>query len=83
MDDDDYGSPPPPAPGRSMDIELHGQEIVTIDLDRLEPYPEDIIDLLVDANSKINKWTKLAWEYWKGGLLDGAESIALKAIQRT
>ena len=82
MDDNDSGSPPPLPMGRSVDIELPSHEIITIDLDRLDPNPEDVIELLNEAETYVNKWTKMIWEYWKVGLLDGAETIATKAIQR-
>ena len=76
MDDNDNGSPPPLPIGRSVDIELPSHEIITIDLDRLDPNPEDVIDLLDEAVSHVNKWSEMIWEYWKSGLLDGAETIA-------
>lgn len=68
------------APGRSVDIELGGQEVITIDLDNLDPNPEDVLDLLKDGQCKIWVWTKLAGEYWRRGFLEAAEKIALAAI---
>jgi len=67
-------------PGRSVDIELGGQEVITIDLDNLDPNPEDVLDLLKDGQCKIWVWTKLAGEYWRRGFLEAAEKIALAAI---
>ncbi|PFH49770.1 hypothetical protein AMATHDRAFT_76029 [Amanita thiersii Skay4041] len=69
------------APGRSVDIELGGQEVITIDLDNLDPNPEDVLDLLKDGQCKIWVWTKLAGEYWRRGYLDAAEQIATAAIE--
>ena len=61
--------------GRSVDIELGGQEVITIDLDNLDPNPEDVLDLLKDGQCKIWVWTKLAGEYWRRGYLEAAEKI--------
>lgn len=69
--------------GRSIDIELGGQEVITIDLDNLDPNPEDVLDLLKDGQCKIWVWTKLAGEYWRRGYLDAAEKIALTAVECT
>jgi len=71
------------SPGRSVDIELGGQEVITIDLDNLDPNPEDVLDLLKDGQCKIWVWTKLAGEYWRRGFLDAAEKIALAAVDCT
>ncbi|KAF8070705.1 RNA polymerase II-associated protein [Lyophyllum atratum] len=68
-------------PGRSVDIELGGQEVITIDLDNLDPNPEDVLDLLKDGQCKIWVWTKLAGEYWRRGYLEAAEKIARSAIE--
>ncbi|KAM6502121.1 RNA polymerase II-associated protein [Amanita muscaria] len=68
-------------PGHSIDIELGGQEVITIDLDNLDPNPEDVLDLLKDGQCKIWVWTKLAGEYWRRGYLDAAERIALSAVE--
>ncbi|KAF8893448.1 RNA polymerase II-associated protein [Infundibulicybe gibba] len=67
--------------GRSIDIELGGQEVITIDLDNLDPNPEDVLDLLKDGQCTIWVWTKLAGEYWRRGYLPAAEKIALTAIE--
>lgn len=80
VDGDEYGTPPPFS-GRSIDIELGGQEIVTIELDNLDNNPGDFIELLIEANSEASVWTKLACEYWKKGLLDAAEEIASEAVK--
>ena len=69
--------------GRSVDIELGGQEVITIDLDNLDPNPEDVLDLLKDGQCRIWVWTKLAGEYWRRGYLEAAERIALAAIDCT
>ncbi|KAG5647061.1 hypothetical protein DXG03_001431 [Asterophora parasitica] len=66
---------------RSVDIELGGQEIITIDLDNLDPDPEDVLSLLKDGQCKIWVWTKLAGEYWRRGYLDAADKIARSAIE--
>jgi hypothetical protein len=74
----DYESPL--AAGRSVDIELGGQEVITIDLDNLDPNPEDVLDLLKEGQCKVWVWTKLAGEYWRRGYLGAAEKIAQQAI---
>src|ERR1700733_13787421 len=66
--------------GRSVDIELGGQEVITIDLDNLDPNPEDVLDLLKEGQCKVWVWTKLAGEYWRRGYLGAAEKIAQQAI---
>ncbi|KAH7889009.1 hypothetical protein F5I97DRAFT_1804053 [Phlebopus sp. FC_14] len=68
-------------PGRSIDIELGGQEVITIDLDNLDPNPDDVLDLLKEGQCRISVWTKLAGEYWRRGYLDAAERIAHAAIE--
>lgn len=75
MDDDAV------VPGRSVDIELGGQEVITIDLDNLDPNPEDVLDLLKDGKCSIYVWTKLAGEYWRRGYHAASEKIALAAIE--
>lgn len=65
---------------RSIDIELGGQEVITIDLDNLDPNPEDVLDLLKEGQCKVSVWTKLAGEYWRRGYLAAAEKIAHSAI---
>ncbi|OBZ70980.1 Tetratricopeptide repeat protein 1 [Grifola frondosa] len=72
---------PSPPPGRSIDIELGGQEVITIELDSLDPNPEDLIELLREGQCRVWIWTRLAVEYWRKGLLDAAEKIALAAIR--
>jgi RNA polymerase-associated protein CTR9 len=67
--------------GRSVDIELGGQEVITVDLDNLDPNPTDVLDLLKEGNCKIWVWTKLAGEYWRRGYLDAAERIAISAVE--
>lgn len=71
------------ASGRSVDIELGGQEVISIDLDNLDPNPDDVLDLLKEGQCKIWVWTKLAGEYWRRGYLEPAERIANAAIDCT
>ncbi|THH04202.1 hypothetical protein EW145_g5695 [Phellinidium pouzarii] len=80
MEDESYGMPPPSAPSRSIDVELGGQEVVTIELDTLDSDPRDYIDLLIEGNAKVSIWTRLACEYWKKGLLESAQQCAESAI---
>jgi RNA polymerase-associated protein CTR9 len=70
-----------PSTGRSVDIELGGQEVITIDLDNLDPNPEDVLDLLKEGQCTVYVWTKLAGEYWRRGYLEAAEKIAHCAIE--
>ncbi|KAI0786580.1 RNA polymerase II-associated protein [Abortiporus biennis] len=70
-----------PQPGRSIDIELSGQEIITVDLDNLDADPDDVLDLLKESQSGVWVWTKLAGEYWRKGLLDTAERLAQAAVE--
>lgn len=70
-----------PSTGRSVDIELGGQEVITIDLDNLDPNPEDVLDLLKEGQCTVYVWTKLAGEYWRRGYLEAAEKIAYCAIE--
>lgn len=83
MADEDYGTPPP-APNRSIDVELSGQEIVAIDLDTLDPDPQDYIDLLLEAkgNATVSMWTRLACEYCKSGLFEAAEKCLESTLKR-
>jgi RNA polymerase-associated protein CTR9 len=74
--EEDYASS-----GRSMDIELGGQEVITIDLENLDPNPEDVLDLLKEGGCRVWIWTKLAGEYWRRGYLDAAERIARSAVE--
>jgi RNA polymerase-associated protein CTR9 len=69
------------APERSIEIALGTQEVITIDLDDLDPNPGDVLDLLKEGNCKIWLWTKLAGEYWRRGYLEAAEKIANAAIE--
>ncbi|KAF7790039.1 hypothetical protein EIP86_000988 [Pleurotus ostreatoroseus] len=73
---------PSPAPGRSIDIELSGQEIITVDLDNLDASPDDLLDLLRESESQVWVWTRLATEYWRRGYLDAAEKLAQGAVDR-
>lgn len=66
--------------GRSVDIELGGQEVITIDLDNLDSDPEDVLELLKDGQCKVWVWTKLAGEYWRRGHHAAAERIANTAV---
>jgi RNA polymerase-associated protein CTR9 len=66
---------------RSIDIELGGQEVITIDLDNLDPNPDDVLDLLKEGQCRVSVWTKLAGEYWRRGYLAAAERIAHSAIE--
>ncbi|KAH9858911.1 RNA polymerase II-associated protein [Lenzites betulinus] len=74
------GSASPPPPGRSIDIELGGQEVITIELDNLDPNPDDLLEVLKEGQCKVWIWTRLAVEYWRRGYLDAAEKIAQTAI---
>ncbi|KAL4073760.1 hypothetical protein V8B97DRAFT_1238806 [Scleroderma yunnanense] len=67
--------------GRSIDIELGGQEVITIDLGDLDPNPEDVLDLLKEGQCKVSVWTRLASEYWRRDYLTAAETIARAAIE--
>ena len=71
---------PSPAPGRSLDIELSGQEIITVDLDNLDADPDDLLDVLKESKSKVSVWLKLATEYWRRGSLASAEKLAQGAV---
>ncbi|KAH9929574.1 RNA polymerase II-associated protein [Epithele typhae] len=75
---EDADSPPPP--GRTIDIELGGQEIITIELDSLDPNPDDLVEVLREGQCKVWIWTRLAAEYWRRGLLEAAEKIARTAL---
>lgn len=72
---------PSPPPGRSIDIELSGQEIISVDLDALDPRPDDLLDVLKESKSQVWIWTRLAGEYWRQGYLEAAEQLALGAIE--
>ena len=64
-----------PLSGRSIDIELESQEVITIDLDNLDPHPADVLELLRESQCGVWVWTRLATEYWRKGNLDAAETI--------
>ncbi|KAF7315939.1 RNA polymerase II-associated protein [Mycena indigotica] len=68
--------------GRTIDIELGGQEVITIDLDVLDPVDE-VLDLLSDPQCKARAWvwTVVATEFWRRGSLEAAEKVAMTAIQ--
>ncbi|TFK54552.1 RNA polymerase II-associated protein [Heliocybe sulcata] len=74
-------SPSPPGATRSIDIEIGTQEIITIELDNLDPNPSDIMDLLKEGQCKVWVWTRLASEYWRRGYLDAAERIGQAAVE--
>ncbi|KAI0044199.1 RNA polymerase II-associated protein [Auriscalpium vulgare] len=63
------------APGRSIDIELSGQEVINIELDALDSNVEDVVEVLMDGQPKVEYWTRLAGEYLRRGDLDAAEAI--------
>ncbi|KAJ7646672.1 RNA polymerase II-associated protein [Roridomyces roridus] len=67
--------------GRTIDIELGGQEIITIDLDTLDTVDE-LLDLLSDPQCKAKAWvwTVVATEFWRRGSLEAAEKVATAAI---
>ena len=71
---------PSPTPGRTLDIELTSQEVISLDLDNLVLNPEDLLEVLKDSQSKVWVWTKLAAEYWNQGHLDIAEKLAQGGI---
>ena len=75
------GSTSSPPPGRTIDIELGGQEVITVELDSLDPNPDDLLEVLKEGQCKVWIWTRLAAEYWRRGLLDAAEKIAKTAMQ--
>ncbi|KAJ6498745.1 RNA polymerase II-associated protein [Mycena sanguinolenta] len=68
--------------GRTIDIELGGQEVITIDLDVLDTVDE-ILDLLSDpqCRAKAWMWTVVATEFWRRGSLDAAEKVATAAVK--
>jgi RNA polymerase-associated protein CTR9 len=71
------------APGRSIDIELGGQEVINIELDTLDSNADDVLEVLREGQPKVAYWTRLAGEYMRRGHLDAAEKIALSAIEST
>ncbi|KAI0948961.1 hypothetical protein AcW1_008691 [Taiwanofungus camphoratus] len=72
---------PSPSTGRSIDIELGSHEVITIELDSLDPNPDDLLELLREGQCKVWIWTRLASEYWRRGYVDQAERIARTAIE--
>jgi RNA polymerase-associated protein CTR9 len=76
MDDDTLA-----VPSRTVDIELTGNEIITIDLDNLDPQPDDVLELLTDGKCKVQVWAHLGSEYLRNGFLDAAELLGGKAIE--
>jgi hypothetical protein len=71
------------APGRSIDIELGGQEVINIELDTLDSNADDVLEVLKEGQPRVAYWTRLAGEYMRRGHLDAAEKIALSAIEST
>jgi hypothetical protein len=69
------------APGRSIDIELGGQEVINIELDTLDSNADDVLEVLKEGQPKVAYWTRLAGEYMRRDHLDAAEKIALSAIE--
>ncbi|EMD33781.1 hypothetical protein CERSUDRAFT_117863 [Gelatoporia subvermispora B] len=69
-----HADSPPPTAGRSLEVELLS-EVISIELDNLDPNPQDMIDLLREGRCKGWIWTTLAAEYWRNGYLDGAQKI--------
>jgi len=69
------------APGRSIDIELGGQEVINIELDTLDSNADDVLEVLKEGQPRVAYWTRLAGEYMRRGHLDAAEKIALSAIE--
>ncbi|KAJ6465111.1 RNA polymerase II-associated protein [Mycena vitilis] len=68
--------------GRTIDIELGGQEVITIDLDVLDPVDE-VLDLLADPQCKAKAWvwTVVATEFWRRGSLEAAGKVANTAVR--
>ncbi|KIJ58708.1 hypothetical protein HYDPIDRAFT_171184 [Hydnomerulius pinastri MD-312] len=56
-------------------------KVITIDLDNLDPSPDDVLDVLKEGQCKVSVWAKLAGEYWRRGYLSAAERIAHSAIE--
>ncbi|THU95501.1 RNA polymerase II-associated protein [Dendrothele bispora CBS 962.96] len=67
--------------GRNFEIELGGQEVISIDLDQIDPNPNDVLDVLREGQCRVWVWTKLAGEYWRRGYLEAAAKIANTAIE--
>jgi RNA polymerase-associated protein CTR9 len=68
------------APGRSIDIELGGQEVINIELDSLDANADDVVEVLREGQPRVGFWTRLAGEYLQTGNIDAAEKIALAAV---
>ncbi|KAJ7140486.1 RNA polymerase II-associated protein [Mycena crocata] len=71
----------PHSSGRTIDIELGGQEVITIDLDVLDPVDE-VLDLLSDPQCRAKPWvwTDVATEFWRRGSLEEAEKVATTCV---
>ncbi|KAF8212535.1 RNA polymerase II-associated protein [Mycena galopus ATCC 62051] len=69
-------------PARTIDIELGGQEVITIDLDVLDTVDE-ILDLLSDpqCRAKAWVWTVVATEFWRKGSLEAADKVAAAGVR--
>jgi RNA polymerase-associated protein CTR9 len=77
-------SPSPTTISRPFDIELSGQEVITVDLDNLDSDPSDLLDVLRESqctSSSVWVWTKLAGEYWRHGKIDAAERIGRAGVE--
>ena len=68
---------------RTLEVPLGSHEIVTIELDTLDPNPDDAIELLRDGKSKVEIWNKLGQEYCKQGYYTAALEIARCAVNCT
>ncbi len=68
------------ATSRTIDVEL-GVDVISVDLDNLDPDASDILDLLREAESPVWIWVRFASEYWRKGHLTTAEDICQAAIQ--
>ncbi|KAI0032889.1 hypothetical protein K488DRAFT_70271 [Vararia minispora EC-137] len=69
------------APGRSIDIELGGQEVINIELDALDVSADDVVEVLREGQPRVGCWTRLAGEYLQTGNIDAAEKIATAAVE--
>ncbi|KAI0319009.1 RNA polymerase II-associated protein [Amylostereum chailletii] len=67
--------------GRTIDIELGGQEVITIELDLLGSSADDVVEVLKEGQPKVSYWTRLGGEALRRGYLDMAENIALAAVE--
>ncbi|KAF8415196.1 hypothetical protein L210DRAFT_3432424, partial [Boletus edulis BED1] len=66
-----------------VDIELGGQEVITIGLDNFDPNSDGVLDLLKEGQCRVSVWAKLAGGCWRRGYLSAAERIAHSAIECT